>query len=134
MSMKFSALLVSAAIALSSPAVAQVPTSGEFGRPTTMITTQSATCGAQEVLLSLRSSPAGVTALNVVSPGTDPVAMSKKISLEVKDLKLISQIRIHCGETSMFEIRGYRDWQGSNNAMTTRILIVGGNYLTRVPE
>ncbi|MBU4433669.1 MAG: hypothetical protein KKC14_04540 [Alphaproteobacteria bacterium] len=133
MTIKLSTLTVSLVMALSTPVVAQVPGSGEFVRPTAMTTTQSATCGAQEVLLSLRSSPAGVTALNVVTPGTDPITMAKKISSEVQDLKLVSQIRIYCGDTVMFEILGYPDWQGGNNAMTTRFLIVGGNYLTRVP-
>jgi hypothetical protein len=108
--MKRLALVSLAAALLPTPGLAQ---SGEFTRPTVNITTEKALCGKDWISLSLQSTREGLSASGVQIPKGDGPALAQAVTAALKDMKVVSTIRIYCGGGSyFFEVSGYTVWTG----------------------
>ncbi|MET3665609.1 hypothetical protein [Caulobacter sp. 1776] len=116
-------------VALASLAAALLPASslaqsGELARPSANITTERALCGQDWISLSLRSTREGLSASDVQIPKGDSPALAHAVTEALKDMKVVSTIRIYCGGGSYFlEVSGYTAWTGDAAPIVRRFTL-----------
>jgi hypothetical protein len=110
-----------AAALLPTPSLAQ---SGEFARPAVNITAEKALCGRDWISLSVRSTREGLSASGVQIPKGDGPALAQAVTAALKNMKVVSAIRIYCGGGSyFFEVSGYTAWTGDAAPIMRRFML-----------
>ena len=125
-------LLVGCMLIVCGRATAQIPEAPHPQLPYWYETTERAHCDQGNILLTTRSSPAGVEVLRFQAPGINSRTIKRGLQAELADLKALSAVRISCANQSYYLwITGYRQWSGETSKVVTRRFVVAGRYITR---